>query len=60
VVELLGRSNGVGFQINLYFGLFDLSRILAYALSFMAVVWLVEALLIKPWETRARAWRGEA
>jgi len=59
VVELLGRSNGVGFQINLYFGLFDLSRILAYALSFMAVVWLAEALLIKPWESRARAWRGE-
>ncbi len=60
VVELLGRSNGVGFQINLFFGLFDLARILAYALSFMAVVWLIEALLIKPWERRARAWRGEA
>ena len=60
VVELLGRSNGVGFQINLYFGLFDLARILAYALSFMAVVWLIEILMVKPWERHARAWRGEA
>jgi NitT/TauT family transport system permease protein len=59
VVELIGRSNGVGFQINLYFGLFDLPRILAYALSFMAIVWLIETALIKPWERRARAWRGE-
>jgi NitT/TauT family transport system permease protein len=59
VVELLGRNNGVGFQINLYFQLFDMARILAYTLAFMAVVGFVEWLLIKPWETRARAWRGE-
>jgi NitT/TauT family transport system permease protein len=60
VVELLGRSNGVGFQINLYFQLFDMPRIFAYTLSFMAVVGAIEWLLIKPWEARARAWRGEA
>ena len=59
VVELLGRSNGVGFQINLFFGMFDLARILAYALSFMAIVWLIESLVIKPWETHARRWRGD-
>ena len=60
VVELLGRSNGVGFQINLFFGFFDLARILAYALSFMAVVWLLEVLVVKPWERGSRRWRGEA
>jgi NitT/TauT family transport system permease protein len=59
VVELIGRSNGAGFQINLYFGLFDLPRIMAYALSFMIIVWLIEALLVKPWERRARRWRGD-
>ncbi len=59
VVELLGRSNGVGFQINLFFGNFDLPRILAYALSFMAIVMFVETCLVKPWERHARAWRGE-
>jgi NitT/TauT family transport system permease protein len=60
VVELLGRNNGVGFQINLHFQLFDMARIFAYTLAFMAVVGLIEWLLIKPWETRSRAWRGEA
>lgn len=59
VVELLGRSNGVGFQINLFFSQFDLTGILVYTLSFMAIVGLIERLVIKPWERRARAWRGE-
>ena len=33
VVELLGRPNGVGFEIGIAFQLFDVTRILAYALS---------------------------
>ena len=32
VVELLGRSSGVGFQIEVYFQLFDVAGILAYTL----------------------------
>ena len=60
VVELLGRSNGVGFEINLYFQLFDIAHIMAYSLSFMAVVTLIEALVVKPWERRASAWRHDA
>ena len=59
LVELLGRSNGVGFQINLAFAQFDLARILVYAFGFMALVMLIEVLLIKPWERHARIWRGE-
>lgn len=58
VVEAFGRSSGVGFAINLYFGLFDIARIMAYSLAFMAVVMALEAFVIKPWEVRARAWRG--
>ena len=38
VVELLGRSNGVGFQIQIYFQLFDVTLILAYTLAFILVV----------------------
>ena len=57
VVELLGRSNGVGFQINLYFQLFDMAHIIAYSLSFMVVVMVIESLVVKPWERRANAWR---
>jgi NitT/TauT family transport system permease protein len=57
VVELLGRSNGIGFQLQLYFQLFDVPRILAYALAFVAVVQLVEWLILQPLERRAGAWR---
>ena len=44
VVEFLGRSNGVGFQIHLYFGLFDVAMVLVYALAFVAVMLTLEAL----------------
>ena len=57
VVELLGRSNGVGFQINLYFQLFDVAGILAYATAFIIVVQLVEMLILQPWQTAAGRWR---
>ncbi len=60
VVEIIGRSNGVGFQINFFFAQFDLARIMVYTLSFMVIVGLIEAFIIKPWETRARFWRGDA
>ncbi|MGH1413440.1 MAG: ABC transporter permease [Pelagimonas sp.] len=58
VVEFLGRSNGVGFQIHLYFQLFDTATVLAYAISFTAVMLLVEYLVVQKWETRANAWRS--
>ena len=38
VVEFLGRSNGVGFQIHLYFQLFEIGHVMAYAFSFVAIV----------------------
>jgi NitT/TauT family transport system permease protein len=57
VVELLGRSNGVGFQINLYFQLFDVAAILAYAIAFIIVVQLVEMLILQPWQNAAGRWR---
>lgn len=57
VVELLGRSNGVGFQIHLYFQLFDVRAILGYTLVFVAVMLTVELLAVQPLEARARRWR---
>jgi len=59
VVELLGRSNGVGFQIHLYFQLFDVATILAYTLVFVAVMLLVEYLFLQPLEKHSRRWRVE-
>ncbi|NDV86672.1 ABC transporter permease subunit [Aurantimonas aggregata] len=57
VVELLGRSNGVGFQIHLYFQLFDVASILAYTLAFVVVMLMIEFLLVQPLEARATRWR---
>jgi len=57
VVEFLGRSNGVGFKIHLYFQLFDVAMVLVYALSFVAVMLAIEKLVLQPLERRAGRWR---
>lgn len=57
VVELLGRSNGVGFQISLFFQLFDVASILAYTIAFVAIIQLLELGILQPLERRANRWR---
>ena len=57
VVEFLGRSSGIGFQIHLYFQLFDVAMVLVYALSFICVMLLVEWLLLQPFERHVSRWR---
>ena len=57
VVELLGRSSGVGFEIGVRFQLFDVAGILAYALAFIAVVQAIEWGILQPFERRVTAWR---
>ncbi len=57
VAELLGRSDGVGFQIQVYFQLFDVTGILAYTLAFLVVVQLIEWLALQPLERRVNRWR---
>ena len=60
VVEFLGRSNGVGFQIHLYFQLFDVATVLAYSLSFVAVMLAIEYLILQGFERRVTRWRQPA
>jgi NitT/TauT family transport system permease protein len=57
VVEFLGRSNGIGFRIHLYFQQFETAHVLAYALAFVGVMLAVEHLLIQRWERGANRWR---
>ncbi len=57
VVELLGRSNGIGFQIQIYFQLFDVTLILAYTLAFILVVQMIEWMIMQPLESWAMRWR---
>lgn len=58
VAELLGRSNGVGFQLQVYYQFFDLTSILAYTLAFASVVLLIEALVMRPLENLLTRWRS--
>jgi NitT/TauT family transport system permease protein len=60
IVELLGRPNGVGFVLNLYFQSFNVAGILAYGLTFAAIMLCAESALLQPWERRANAWRAGA
>jgi NitT/TauT family transport system permease protein len=57
VAELLGRSDGVGFQIGVYFQLFDVTHILAYTVAFIIVVQAIEWTALQPLERWATRWR---
>jgi len=57
VVELLGRSNGVGFQLGSFFQFFDITSILAYTTAFVIVILTIEAFLIRPLEKHLNRWR---
>jgi len=59
IVELLGRPNGVGFEIGVAFQLFDVTRILAYAVAFVVVMLAIETLLVQPVERHVSRWRAK-
>ena len=60
VVELMGRPNGVGFEINIAFQLFDVALLLAYALPFTAIMLIIETLVVQPFERHVSRWRPRA
>jgi len=57
VVELLGRSDGMGYQLHLFFQLFDVASILAYTVAFIAVIQAIEFLVLKPIDKKALRWK---
>ena len=59
VTELLGRSNGVGFELHLNFQLFNVTAILGYTLAFVAVMLAIEYLLVQPIERNSTRWRNK-
>ena len=58
VVELLGRSDGVGFQLGVFFQFFDITSILAYTLAFALIIYAIESLLLRPLEAHVNRWRA--
>ncbi len=57
VFEFLGRPNGIGFEIQKYFQLFRVDMILAYSLSFIVVMMLIDRFLVAPWDQKMQKWR---
>jgi len=57
VVEMLGRSDGMGYQIHLFFQLFDITSILAYTVSFIVVIQLIEMIILKPLDKKSQRWK---
>ena len=57
VVELLGRSNGVGFQLSVFFQMFDVANILAYSIAFILIVQIIEWLGLRPLDSMLNRWR---
>lgn len=58
VVELLGRSSGVGFQLRRFFNWFDIAGVLAYTVAFVTIVLLIEQLVLRPAERYCNRWRA--
>jgi len=56
-VELLGRSDGIGYKIEFYYQLFNMRMVLAYALSFLFVMLLIEIAIFGVLERKAFGWR---
>jgi NitT/TauT family transport system permease protein len=59
VFEVLGSSDGVGFRIAILFQNFDVAAILAYAVTFTAIVLVLEAAVIAPLERHLLRWQSK-
>lgn len=58
--ELLGRSDGIGFQLNYWYQLYNMKQVLAWSLSFTIVMIVLELGIIKQLERHFFAWRPSA
>jgi NitT/TauT family transport system permease protein len=56
-VELIGRSDGIGYKIEFYYQLFNMTEVLAHALSFLLVMLVVELAVLGTIERRVFGWR---
>ena len=57
VVELLGRSDGMGYQLHLYFQLFDVTGILGYSIAFILAIQGIEWGVLAPLDRWATRWQ---
>jgi NitT/TauT family transport system permease protein len=56
--ELLGRTSGVGYQISFYFQFFNMRGILAYGVTMMVLLAIIDLGLMGALQRRAFRWRA--
>ncbi len=56
--ELLGRGDGIGYRIEFYYQMFNMTEVLAHALSFLIVMLFIEVLILGTIEKRIFRWRN--
>jgi NitT/TauT family transport system permease protein len=56
-VELLGRSDGIGYKIEFYYQMFNMSEVLAHALLFVFIMLFLEIVVLGKLEHRLFGWR---
>jgi len=56
-VELMGRPDGIGYMINHWYSLYNMSHVLSHALIFILVMLVIETFINRWLEPRLFAWR---
>ena len=59
LVELLGRSDGIGYMLNFSFQMFNMADVFAWTLFFTLIMLVIELAVLKPLESRLFRWRPE-
>ncbi len=59
LAELLGRTNGVGYEIYFYFQVFNMKGVLAYGLAMMVALALVDFAFVLLMHRATFHWRGK-
>jgi len=57
IAEMMGLSNGIGYMISFWFGLFSMKDVLAWTISFTLVMFVIEYGIIRSFEKRFTRWR---
>ncbi|MDB5654695.1 MAG: hypothetical protein JWQ94_2308 [Tardiphaga sp.] len=57
--ELLGRGDGIGYRIEFFYQMFNMTEVFAHALSFVIVMLFIEVVILGTIEKRIFRWRNQ-
>ena len=60
IVEMLGLSSGVGYQISFWFNMFSMEKVIGWTLLFTSFMFFIEYAIIRPYEVHTNSWRGNS